>query len=86
MRIQLGVELLAALVTLVRRGLGAASSADDERSAALEVRQRIQRDQVTGQALPNQPEDAETVVFARLAYPIPGRPASVTIGPGVRSP
>jgi hypothetical protein len=56
------------------------------RLRALEVRERIQRDQVTGQALPNQPEDAETVVFARLAYPIPGRPASVTIGPaGSRS-
>jgi len=51
------------------------------RLRALEVRERIQRDQVTGQALPNQPEEAETVVFARLAYPIPGRPASVTVGP-----
>ncbi len=54
------------------------------RLRSLEVRERIQRDQVTGQALPNQPDEAETVVFARLAYPIPGRPASVTIGP--RSP
>jgi hypothetical protein len=51
------------------------------RLRALEVRQRIRRDQVTGEALPNQPEDAETVVFARLAYPIPGRPESLTIGP-----
>jgi hypothetical protein len=51
------------------------------RLRALEVRQRIQRDQVTGQALPNQAEDAETVVFARLAYPIQGRPENLTIGP-----
>jgi hypothetical protein len=56
------------------------------RLRAIEVRQRIQRDQVTGQASPNQPDDAETVVFARLAYPITGRPASVTIGPRVPEP
>ncbi len=51
------------------------------RLRSIQVRQRIQRDQVTGQPLPNQPEDAETVVFARLAYPMPGRPATVTMGP-----
>jgi hypothetical protein len=56
------------------------------RLRSIEVRQRIQRDQVTGQALPNQPEDSETVVFARLAYPIPGRPSSVMIGPKVPEP
>ena len=56
------------------------------RLRALEVRERIQRDQVTGQALPNQPDEAETVVFARLAYPIVGRPAIVTIGPSVPEP
>jgi hypothetical protein len=52
------------------------------RLRSLEVRQRLQRDQVTGEALPKQPEEAENVVFARLAYPIPGRPAAITIGPG----
>ena len=36
------------------------------RLRALEVRERIQRDRVTGQPQPNQPEDVETVVFARL--------------------
>ncbi len=56
------------------------------RLRSLEVRQRIGRDQVTGQALPNQPEDAETVVFARLAYPIDGRPPTLTIGPGDPEP
>ena len=56
------------------------------RLRSLEVRERIQRDQVTGQALPNQPEEAETVVFARLVYPIPGRPNRLTMGPSVPEP
>ncbi len=56
------------------------------RLRSIQVRQRIQRDQVTGQPLPNQPEDAETVVFARLVYPMPGRPATVTLGPRAREP
>jgi len=56
------------------------------RLRSLEVRERVQRDQVTGEALPNQPEDAETVVFARLAYPISGRPTTVTIGPRAPEP
>ncbi len=47
----------------------------------IEVRNRIVRDEVTGEPLPVQPEDAERVVFARLAYPTPGHPASLTIGP-----
>jgi len=51
------------------------------RLRALEVRNRIRRDEVTGEPLPVQPEDAEQVVFARLAYPTPGRPSSLTIGP-----
>jgi len=51
------------------------------RLRALEVRNRIRRDEVTGEPLPVQPEDAERVVYARLAYPTPGRPASLTIGP-----
>ena len=50
----------------------------------IEIRRRIQRDEVTGEALPVQPEDAETVVFARLAYPLSGRPANLTITPPVR--
>ena len=56
------------------------------RLRALEVRERIQRDQVTGQPQPNQPEDAETVVIARLVYPIPGRPANLSIGPSAPEP
>jgi hypothetical protein len=56
------------------------------RLRSIAVRQRIQRDQVTGEPLPNQPEDAETVIFARLAYPIPGRPSTLTLGPPVQEP
>ena len=51
------------------------------RLRALEVRNRIRRDEVTGEPLPVQPEDAERVVFARLAYPTPGESTALTIGP-----
>lgn len=51
------------------------------RLRALEVRQRVRRDEVTGEPLPVQPEDAEGVVFARLVYRVSGRPGSLTIGP-----
>ncbi len=53
----------------------------DGRLRSLELRSRVTRDEVTGEPLPVQPEDAEQVVFARLAYPTPGRPGSLTIGP-----
>jgi hypothetical protein len=56
------------------------------RLRAIEIRQRIQRDEVTGEPLPNQPRDAQSVVFARLAYPIPGRPETLTIGPRPPAP
>lgn len=51
------------------------------RLRSFEIRQRLQRDEVTGEPLPNQPQDAQDVLFARLAYPIPGRPETLTIGP-----
>jgi hypothetical protein len=51
------------------------------RLRAIEVRNRIVRDEVTGEPLPVQPEDAERVVFARLAYPTPGQPTDLTVGP-----
>jgi hypothetical protein len=47
----------------------------------IEIRNRIQRDEVTGEPLPVQAEDAERVVYARLAYPLPGHPASLTFSP-----
>jgi hypothetical protein len=51
------------------------------RLRAIEVRNRIVRDEVTGEPLPVQPEDAERVVFARIAYPTPGLPLDLTVGP-----
>jgi len=47
----------------------------------LEVRRRIKRDQVTGEPLPVQPDDAEPVIHARLRYPLPGRPDRLSIAP-----
>ncbi len=41
---------------------------------ALEVRQRIRRDEITGEPLPTDPDSAETVISARLTYPTSGRP------------
>ncbi len=40
----------------------------------LEVRQRIRRDEITGEPLPTDPDSAETVISARLTYPTSGRP------------
>ena len=51
------------------------------RLTEIEIRHRIQRDEVTGEPLPVQAEDAERVVYARLAYPLPERPASLTFTP-----
>ncbi len=51
------------------------------RLTELEPGSRVQRDQVTGEPLPVQPEDAERVIRARLVYPLRGRPGSVTIAP-----
>jgi len=53
----------------------------DGRVRSLELRARVRRDEVTGEPLPVQPVDAEQVLFARIAYPTPGRSGSLTIGP-----
>ena len=46
-------------------------------------RQRVKRDSITGEALPQSEEDAELVVFARLECALPERPSSLTlVGPG----
>jgi hypothetical protein len=46
-------------------------------------RERVKRDSITGEPLPQSEEDAEVVVFARLEYALPGRPSSLTLlGPG----
>ena len=45
----------------------------------IEPRSRVRRDKVTGEALPDTEEERETIVFARLAYDLPGRPATLTL-------
>ncbi len=47
----------------------------------MDARQRIQRDDVTGQPLPVKDEDGEPVVYARLVYPFSGRPNVLTFSP-----
>ncbi len=47
----------------------------------LEVRRRIERDEVTGEPLPVQPNDAEPVIYARLSYSVSGRPGRLSIAP-----
>jgi len=49
------------------------------RLASIEVRKRITRDEITGQALPVQPENAEIVVYAVFEHTLPVRPASLVI-------
>jgi hypothetical protein len=49
-------------------------------------RERARRDEITGEPLPpEEGEEAETVVFARLEYALPERPASLTLS-GLRGP
>lgn len=48
----------------------------------IEARPRVLRDEVTGEPLPVPDEaQAETVVFARLVYPLARRPSSMSVGP-----
>jgi hypothetical protein len=51
----------------------------------IKPRSRVRRDEITGEPLPS--KEAETVVFARLAYDLPGRPATLTLfGPRGSAP
>jgi hypothetical protein len=47
----------------------------------IEPRDRIKRDEVTGEPLPVEPGEAEPVVFARVVYPTAGRPAKLSFSP-----
>jgi hypothetical protein len=50
-------------------------------------RKRIIRDEITGQPLPVQPEDAEFTVFAEIEYTWTQRPSSLTfVSPGRSDP
>jgi hypothetical protein len=48
---------------------------------AVEPRPRVRRDEVTGEPLPVPADEEEPVVFARLAYPLPGQPNVISITP-----
>lgn len=45
------------------------------------ARRRIPRDEVTGEPLPVAENEGEPVVYAKLLYPLPGRPKVLTIAP-----
>jgi hypothetical protein len=47
----------------------------------LEPRRRVVRDKITGEPLPVAEEEREPVVFARITYPLAGRPAALTFAP-----
>jgi hypothetical protein len=51
------------------------------RLTALEIRNRIRRDEITGEPLPVPPDEAERVVFARLVYGTSGRPPALSFTP-----
>ena len=44
-------------------------------------RQRLRRDEITGEPLPRGDDDDEIVVFVELAYELPGRPKTLSLGP-----
>ena len=47
----------------------------------LTVRPRIERDEITGEPLPVQPDGGEPTVFARLVYEVPERPVTIALTP-----
>ena len=47
----------------------------------LTARKRIVRDEITGEPLPLQPDDAELVVYAEISYQLPDHPTILTIEP-----
>ena len=52
--------------------------------ANIEARYRVKRDEITGEPLPSTLDEREPIVFASLAYALPGRPQSLTIKPPTR--
>jgi len=47
----------------------------------MEGRRRLVRDEITGEPIPNQPEDAEVVIYAEFAFPLDGRPTTLALKP-----
>ncbi len=46
-------------------------------------RERVRRDEISGEPLLPGAEDPETVLFVRIDYPLSGRPAEMTLGGGI---
>ena len=44
--------------------------------------ERVKRDEITGEPLPNTEEEPETVIVARIFFPFEERPATLTLGSG----
>ena len=51
----------------------------------MQPRERVRRDRITGEPLPRNGEEPERAVFARIAYPMPDRPSTLTLS-GLRGP
>lgn len=48
---------------------------------SMKPQSRIQRDEITGEALKNQPKDAETTIFVELEYPLTNQPKTLSFQP-----
>jgi hypothetical protein len=49
------------------------------RVMTMEPRKRLERDQISGEPLPVNSADAQNVIFARIFYPFPNRPGTLTL-------
>ncbi len=50
------------------------------RIVEMELRNRVRRDEITGEPLPSTGEEPEVVIFARIHYPFSVRPAALNFG------
>ncbi len=51
------------------------------RLLGMSARRRLQRDDITGEPLANQDENAELVLLAKISYPLPTMPDTLVFGP-----
>ncbi|MCH7548752.1 MAG: hypothetical protein IH969_04305 [Candidatus Krumholzibacteriota bacterium] len=49
------------------------------------VRERVERDEVTGEPLPSRADEIETVVFIAIAYSLPGHPTQLSLRPPMKA-
>jgi hypothetical protein len=48
---------------------------------AMQLRPRLERDEITGEPVPAPEDSAEVVLYAELSYPLPGHPGQLSIRP-----